>query len=111
MRVIEVLTLPDRPLDAAAEFFAQVLPQVRREFASSTAPLCLRFSPADYTHAAWRRAAVQSLAREAVPARINAVAADDDAAVAAALAYLDRAAGVTGQYLALDGQGAGNPAQ
>ena len=49
------------------------------------------------------------LAREAAPARINAIAATDDASCASILAYLEQAPGVTGQYFLLDGHGAGNP--
>jgi hypothetical protein len=50
---------------------------------------------------------VQTLAREAAPLRVNAVAGSDPAAIEAALAYLAAADGVTGQYLPLDSAGAG----
>jgi hypothetical protein len=69
--------------------------------------LVLVFPPADHTHSAWRLAAVESLAREQAPRRVNAVASADEAAIAAALAYLVKAEGVTGQYLPLDSAGAG----
>ena len=65
------------------------------------------FAPADYTHRAWRLAVVQGLARELAPRRVNALASDSEAAIAAALAYLEGAAGLTGQYLPLDDAGAG----
>jgi hypothetical protein len=39
------------------------------------------------------------------------IAGEGPAAIASALGYLDRAPGVTGQYLPLDGEGAGNPAR
>ncbi|MGE3690173.1 MAG: Rossmann fold domain-containing protein [Novosphingobium sp.] len=68
--------------------------------------LLLVFEPADHTHRAWRLAAVQALAREHTPQRINAVASDDETAVAAAHEYLANAPGVTGQYWPLDAQGA-----
>ena len=69
--------------------------------------LVLIFPPADHTHTGWRLAAVQSLAREQAPRRVNAIAGGHGAAIAAALAYLDAADGVTGPYLALDDRGAG----
>ena len=69
--------------------------------------MVLVLSPADHTHCGWRLAAVQSLARQFAPLRINAVASDDKAAIAAAIRYLNGADGVTGQYLTLDSAGAG----
>lgn len=108
MRVVEARGLPDNPTDAAFAFGRIGVPMVRAAIAGGDLPLCIVFDRADHTHSAWRRAAVQSLAREAAPGRINAVAGDDPQA---ALAYLARASGVTGQYLQLDGQGAGDPAQ
>ena len=65
------------------------------------------FAPADHTHRAWRLAVVQGLARELAPRRVNALASRDEAAITAALAYLESAAGLTGQYLPLDDAGAG----
>ena len=69
--------------------------------------LTLIFPPADHTQRAWRLAAVQSLAREYAPIRVNALASDSEAAIAAALAFLESAEGVTGQLLELDDTGAG----
>lgn len=105
MRTVEARGLPADPLDAAAAFHATVVPQVRA--AGADEALTVAFDPADYRHTGWRLAAIQSLAREAAPARVNAVASIDTAALAAALGYLARAPGVTGQYLPLDGRGAG----
>ncbi|MDB5723463.1 MAG: hypothetical protein JWQ16_217 [Novosphingobium sp.] len=67
----------------------------------------LAFPTADHTHKGWRLAVVQQLARDAAPLRVNALSGGDEAAVAAAVAYLASAPGVTGQLLALDGNGAG----
>ena len=92
------------PLAAAAAFYARVAPLVE---AAGDTSLTLLFAPADHTHRGWRGAAVASLARMAAPRRINAIVADDTAAIAAALAYLEAAPGVTGQLLLLDSQGAG----
>ena len=69
--------------------------------------ILLVFPAADHTHHDWRLAAVQQLARDSAPARVNAVAADDEAAIAAAARYLAEAPGLTGQLLALDIAGAG----
>lgn len=105
MALLRVGTLPDEALAAAAEFHAVVLPRVLAAIAGD-ATLTLVFAPADHTHRAWRLAAVQSLARAHAPVRVNALAGDDEAAIGAALSYIDKAAGVTGQYLPLDGNGA-----
>jgi hypothetical protein len=47
------------------------------------------FPAADHSHRGWRLAAVQGLAREHAPRRVNAVASDDEAAIAAAARYLE----------------------
>jgi hypothetical protein len=99
--------LPAAPLAASATFHARELPRLIAAMAQNRDPLMLVFAPADHTHRAWRLAAVQSLARARAPRRVNAVASDDAAAIAAAARYLDDADGVTGQYLPLDGHGAG----
>ena len=69
--------------------------------------LVLIFLPADHTHRGWRLAAVQALAREYAPFRVNAIASGSEPAIASARAYLERAQGFTGQYLPLDDAGAG----
>jgi hypothetical protein len=109
MLVLRVQGLPEGALAAAAAFYAEWLKPARRFLNPShgAEPVMLVFPPADHTHRAWRLAAVQNLARECAPQRINAAAAADDAALASVLAYLDRAPGLTGQYLPLDDDGAG----
>ena len=104
MRVVRIEGLPEAPLAAAAGFHGHWLERA----SAGEGDLALVFAPANHTHAAWRLAAVQALARQRVPWRVNAVASDDEAAIAAALAYLEAAPGVTGQYFALDGGGAGS---
>jgi hypothetical protein len=106
MTLLQVGHLPEAALAAAAEFHARVLPGISPS--TSGEDLLLVFLPADHTHRAWRRAAVQALAREHAPNRVNAVASDDEAAIAAARDYLSHAPGVTGQYWPLDAQGAGS---
>ena len=103
MRVLRVGPLAQGALAAAARFHAEVLPGI----AGEPDDLVLVFAPADHTHDGWRRAAIQQLARDRAPLRINALSSDDEAAIAAATAYLTAAPGVTGQLLPLDGQGAG----
>ena len=76
--------------------------------------LVIAFDAADYTHAAWRLAIIQALAREHAPARVNAISGGGHAARLAAVDYLEAADGVTGQVLQLDDAGAGpvvEPAQ
>ena len=106
--VIAIAGLGDDPLPAAATFHAVWLPKVEVALAAKPDDLVLVFDPADHTHREWRLAAVRGLARAQAPRRINGLAGEG-AAVGAALAWLDRAPGVTGQYLALDGAGAGDP--
>ena len=100
MQTIRVGQLPPEPLDAARAFHAQIPTPTAEN-------LTLIFAPADHTHRAWRAAAIQSLARQSAPARVNAIASDHEPAIASAIAYLSAAPGVTGQLLELDGTGAG----
>ncbi|MCW1403919.1 hypothetical protein OKA06_16980 [Novosphingobium sp. MW5] len=102
--LVRVGPLPDDALDAASAFHASEVQRLRS--ADADVITCV-FPPAPHDHTDWRRAAIQSLARAIAPRRINAVASDDDAAIAAAAVYLSAAEGVTGQYLPLDGAGAG----
>lgn len=91
--------LPAAALDAMAGFMAEHAPIVRD---SGAAEVVIVLDPADHSHARWRRAAVEELAREAAPhGRVNAIVTSDDAAPAAQelLLYLEKAPGVTGQVL------------
>jgi hypothetical protein len=106
MALLRVGALPEAPLDAAAQFHAEILPRAREALRESGS-LVLVFASADHTHTGWRRAAVQELARAHAPGRVNALTGGDDDAIAAAADYLARAPGVTGQLLPLDGTGAG----
>ena len=107
MARLAVPPLPELPSAAAAEFHRTVMPQAAELLGGDVQCLTLLFAPADHTHRAWRLAAVQALAREHAPARVNAIASEGDAAVSAALTYLEAAEGFTGQYLPLDDAGAG----
>ena len=106
-RQINIKGLPAGPLDAAAAFYQRELPEILDD--GDILPqhdLVLVFEPAGPAHRGWRRAAVQDLARQYAPIRINALESDDEEAIVAALAYLDQAPGLTGQLLPLDGNGA-----
>ncbi len=92
--------LPTAPLDAAAAFHARVLPQARRATGSD---MLLLFDPADHSHETWRRGAVEELAREAAPCRVNGAVGGSADGVESLCDYLNNAPGVTGQVFALDG--------
>jgi len=105
--VLRIEALPAGALDAAAQFHGEwrsrALTLLDREGA-----LAIVMPLAPYDHADWRRAAARDFARAVAPKRVNLIAGDDEPAIAAALAYLDSAPGVTGQFLPLDGHAAGN---
>lgn len=107
MALLEVGALPEEALAASAAFHADILPKVMKELSGAPAHLTLLFQPAGEDHRGWRLAAVQGLARRFAPVRVNALESGDDAAIAAAESYLAKAAGVTGQFLPLDSNGAG----
>lgn len=104
--LLRVEGLSDGALMASAQFHAEILPQAL-EVLLGGEDVILVFPVADHTHRAWRLAVVQQLARDAAPLRVNGLVGGDEAAIAAATAYLARSPGVTGQLLALDGNGAG----
>jgi len=93
--------LPEGALDAAAAFHAEWLSRAREALAASDA-LALVFPRATYDHRGWRLAAVQDLAREAAPKRVNGVVGDEERAVATTLDWLAQAPGITGQLLAAE---------
>jgi hypothetical protein len=99
---IDVTDLPAEPLDAAAEFYARELPEIRDDAdINSELDLVIVFEPAGHDHRAWRLAAIQELARELAPRRINALVGKDESSIYEAMRYLDSAPGVTGQLLAI----------
>ncbi len=106
--LVRVGQLPDSAVKAAGTFHERDIPRVLAALVDGF-DVVLVFPPTDQAHRAWRSAVVQGLAREHAPLRVNGVAVDDEAAIAAAEDYLARAPGVTGQYFTLDGEGAGNP--
>ncbi len=106
MALLRITGLPAAPLDAAAAFHSLWLLQVRAALIG-TADECLTlvFAPADHSHRGWRLAAVQELAREFAPRRVNALVGEAHQGLSAALALLEPCQGITGQLLALDGTG------
>ncbi|SFF75214.1 hypothetical protein SAMN05518801_101241 [Novosphingobium sp. CF614] len=107
MELLRIGPLADDPLDAAADFHARLLPGIEAGLSSGGDAFTLVFPPAGHAHRAWRLAVVQGLARRFAPLRVNALEGDAPAATEAAAAWLEGAAGVTGQLLPLDGTGAG----
>ena len=103
MELVRIAGLPDDPLAAAAAFHAEHAARLR----AAATDLLIAFPVADQTHKGWRLAATQMLARAMAPQRINAVSGGSDATIAAALEYLVRAPGMTGQLISLDDLGAG----
>ncbi|MBD3728442.1 MAG: hypothetical protein IE933_01930 [Sphingomonadales bacterium] len=108
--MLDITGLPDGALDAAGAFHRDWLPRAREALAAGIDALVLLLPEAPYDHEGWRRAVVQDLARTHAPQRVNLLAGGDAAARAAMIEWLAGAPGITGQMLALDGQGAGNPA-
>ena len=102
--VVRVSNLPERALEAASVFYGRGLTNIRRSIGPETDTLVLLLPDAPYDHRAWRCAMVQDLARALAPIRVNAIAGGSDEAIAATLAWLERAPGVTGQLLKLDGK-------
>jgi hypothetical protein len=106
--VLRVEGLPNSALGAAEAFYEAWLPQARAALnpLRSGEDLVIVFPSAPYDHRDWRLAAVQNLAREAAPQRVNGIAGDDNDAIAATLHWLASAPGITGQLLATDGRSA-----
>ena len=102
--VLDCSALPGNALEAAARFHAHYLPQLAG-LLDGAESLVIVMPPAPYDHVDWRRALARDLARAHAPRRVNVIGGND---VAATLEYLARAPGVTGQYLPLNGTGAGD---
>jgi hypothetical protein len=98
--------LPEGALDAATLFHSRDLP-LAREALRDTDAIALIFAAAPFNHRGWRLAAVRDLAREAAPKRVNGVTGDASQAIAETVAWLERAAGITGQLLTVDGNAGG----
>ena len=104
--VIDASDLPGRPLDAAARFHSEVVPRTREALAQEN-DVVVVFAPADHTHRGWRLSAIQELAREAAPLRVNGVSGGGGD-LAEMHAFLACAPGITGQLLCAGGKAAEN---
>jgi hypothetical protein len=107
------------PADDAAHFYSTLLPMARKCLAGEKPSsdfglegeldaIAFIFPFGGKEHEGWQRAAIQTLAREAAPKRVNGVIGDDrngiDAmhAIDAVTDWLEQAPGITGQLLAVD---------
>ncbi len=104
--VLRIDALPDEALEAAALFYAEYVPQIRDALDGDVESLAILLPGAPHDHTAWRKAAVQDLAREVAPKRINVVTGRDCPAMDATLEWLESAPGITGQLLPVDGTAA-----
>jgi hypothetical protein len=108
---------PESPVDAAAHFYSDLAPQIREILAAGLLAdlpdldqppnvAAVIFPKADHTHRGWRLAAIQALAREVAPKRINAIEAtgEDNDAVDGMADWLAQAGAITGQLLTIDGK-------
>lgn len=109
-RVLRIQGLPEHPLDAAAGFYAKHAASIRGDLRGHPGDnVVIVFESAGKQHRGWQLAAVQDLAREAAPGRVNAVVGIDDRGIAQTLGWLQRAPGITGQLLPIDPTGAEIP--
>lgn len=100
------------PADDAAHFYATLVPMARA-FLSGEKPasdaglvgeleaIAFVFRFGGKSHEGWQRAAIQTLAREAAPRRVNGVVGDGLEATDEVTDWLARAPGVTGQLLSV----------
>ncbi len=109
--VIRIDGQPASALDAAAEFHRIWLAKVREALRGEADALVLVMPALPPDHRDWRRSVARDLARELAPKRVNLVAGNDLAAIAATIEYLEQAPGVTGQMLLVDGHSEGNTAE
>ena len=100
--VVRIAALPGEAIDAAAEFHALHLERVRDAAGAGAASLVVVLPPAAADHSGWLRAVVQGLARAYAPVRVNFVSGGAETGLASALAWIERAPGVTGQLFRLD---------
>jgi hypothetical protein len=106
----------DDPADDAAHFYSTLMPMARKFLSGEKPPsdvglkgeldaIAFIFPFGGKEHEGWQRAAIQTLAREAAPKRVNGVIGDDRNginamnAIDAVADWLANAPGITGQVL------------
>ena len=107
--VLQLSYLPDGPLEAAAHFYADEIPLLRRlleyeaaEKGEAVDALMIVFPVAGKPHQGWQLAVVQSLARELAPLRVNGLTGGGAATILQTTEWLASAPGVTGQLLSVE---------
>ena len=100
-KIVGAADLPASPLDAADMFYDELLP-VFRKFIAEEGDTIIAFEYADPSHDGWRLAAVQELARESVPSRVNGLVGGISDAMHKAALFIAYAPGVTGQIFTID---------
>lgn len=101
-RTYQIDGLADRPSEAARQFYQHHWLGLREAIEQSAEALAILLPAAAVAHDDWRRAMVRDLARAYAPKRINAIGGGSPEARAAALDFVDKAPGVTGQYFPLE---------
>ena len=109
--VVYLGDLPDAPTEAAAHFFSKHAPEARelllvggwKRLGRSEEPDALTYIIpfGGREHEAWQRAAIQTLARELAPKRVNGVIGDGLELTDQVTAWLGDARGITGQLLSV----------
>jgi hypothetical protein len=107
--VLQLSYLPDEPLEAAAHFYAEEIPSAHKLLkyeadlrGEAVDALTIVFPTDGKPHHGWQLAAVQSLARELAPVRVNGLTGGGAATIAQTAEWLADAPGVTGQLLSLE---------
>ncbi len=100
MHVLEIETLPESAIKAAADFYRDILPGLANAFADHNCVI-LQLPKATSDHDDWRRSAARDVARAYAPKRFNIIGGGSSGSVSETRAYLETAEAVTGQYLKL----------
>lgn len=88
------------PVAEAAEFYRSHIAPIQ-QLAEEHDCVTVIFGGSDKARTVWRRAAIESLAREQAPKRINGISGGQQDRIMATSRYLASAHGITGQVLLL----------
>ena len=110
--IMHLYDLPEVPIDAAARFFSKHAPEAREllteggwkrmGLAQEPDVLTYVFPIGGKDHEGWQRAAIQALARELAPKRVNGVVGDGFESTDEVASWLMDAPGITGQLLSVE---------